>query len=238
MQPIYHFDSLIAFDPSSAKAQGSNISMRQSGPSRRPCRGVTNRDVQGVRIRPIRINPATFACGSVTAISDSRISFSRTMAGFLPVIIRPIICPSCLSVSNRRKFRLMTVYVNVLAGPSASNAPLWLAQHRPVQMVRCAQSDMACRAPEFSPVNDRRPRQYRLRSMRPAASTLNASRGGTTERQPSSTPSPVRRGSTRSNATRSLPPYSTAVPRRRLRVRCRCPSHHRMVSPHSRRRGD
>jgi hypothetical protein len=53
-------------------------SMRHIGPSARPCRGVSIREVQGVRMRPINIKPASVAGGIFTATSAFRISFSRT----------------------------------------------------------------------------------------------------------------------------------------------------------------
>src|SRR5271165_4842675 len=52
--------------------------MRQSGPSDRPCRGVSMREVHGVRMRPINTKPASVAGGIATATSAFRISFSRT----------------------------------------------------------------------------------------------------------------------------------------------------------------
>src|SRR5262249_23321188 len=45
----------------------------------RPCRGVTSREVQGVRMRPINTSPASVAAGGSIVTSDSRTSFSRTI---------------------------------------------------------------------------------------------------------------------------------------------------------------
>src|SRR5262249_2631109 len=52
--------------------------MRHSGPSDRPCRGVSIREVHGVWMRPINTKPASVAGGIATATSALRISFSRT----------------------------------------------------------------------------------------------------------------------------------------------------------------
>jgi hypothetical protein len=57
-----------------AGTQGSKISSRQTGPSWRPCRGVSSRDFQGVRMRPTNTSPASRAGGMSTVISPSRIS--------------------------------------------------------------------------------------------------------------------------------------------------------------------
>src|SRR6478609_2419287 len=66
--------------PSSASCQGSNTSMRQTGPSSRPCRGVSRRDVHGVWMAPMNTSPASVAGGGSTATSAARSSSSRTMA--------------------------------------------------------------------------------------------------------------------------------------------------------------
>src|SRR3546814_19134946 len=53
--------------------------MRQTGPSGRPSRGQSSRDVQGVRIRPTKTSPASVGGGGSTATSLARTSFSLTM---------------------------------------------------------------------------------------------------------------------------------------------------------------
>jgi hypothetical protein len=49
------------------------------GPSSLPCRGVSNREVHGVPIRPMKTNPASFASCGATATSAVLISFSLTI---------------------------------------------------------------------------------------------------------------------------------------------------------------
>ena len=77
MQPVEHFEAL---EPVSACDQGSNSSIRQIGPSRRPMRGASSRDAQGVRMVPMKTSPASEALGEATATSPCLISFSRTNA--------------------------------------------------------------------------------------------------------------------------------------------------------------
>jgi hypothetical protein len=61
--------------------------MRQIGPSALPWRGQVKREVQGVRMVPMKTSPASVACGGATATSFSRISFSRTMTKSLLKLI-------------------------------------------------------------------------------------------------------------------------------------------------------
>lgn len=65
--------------PASARRQGSKISTWQSGPSGRPRRGVSSREVHGVRMRPMKTRPASRAAGGSTATSPALISLRRTM---------------------------------------------------------------------------------------------------------------------------------------------------------------
>src|SRR5690349_951815 len=65
--------------PFSASAQGSKTSIWQMGPSRRPCRGQSMREIQGVRTRPMKISPASVALGQSTTFSAARSSSSRTI---------------------------------------------------------------------------------------------------------------------------------------------------------------
>src|SRR3954466_13672859 len=62
-----------------AGTNGSKISSRQIGPSCRPCRGVSSRDVQGVRMRPMKTSLASSGVGKSMVTSPSRISLSRTI---------------------------------------------------------------------------------------------------------------------------------------------------------------
>ena len=52
---------------------------QHTGPSVRPCLGVSMREVHGVWMRPMNTNPASVAGGISTAISALRIAFSRTI---------------------------------------------------------------------------------------------------------------------------------------------------------------
>src|SRR5277367_160853 len=65
--------------PSSAAIQGSATSMRQIGPSARPWRGQSRREVHGVRMTPMKASPASNDLGASTATSFRRTSFSLTM---------------------------------------------------------------------------------------------------------------------------------------------------------------
>src|SRR5262245_20193286 len=60
-------------------SHGANTSMRQVGPSARPCRGQVSRSVHGVWMRPMKYTPASVVAGSSTCTSPDRTSFSRTM---------------------------------------------------------------------------------------------------------------------------------------------------------------
>src|SRR5580693_6713966 len=53
--------------------------MRQIGPSARPWRGQSSRDVQGVLMTPMNVSPASNEEGASTATSLRRTSFSLTM---------------------------------------------------------------------------------------------------------------------------------------------------------------
>src|SRR5580693_5382377 len=53
--------------------------MRQTGPSARPWRGQSRREVQGVRMTPMNVSPASNEAGASTAISLRRTSFNLTM---------------------------------------------------------------------------------------------------------------------------------------------------------------
>src|ERR1700733_9300384 len=53
--------------------------MRQIGPSMRPCRGQSRREVHGVRMIPMKARPASNDWGASTATSFRRISLSLTM---------------------------------------------------------------------------------------------------------------------------------------------------------------
>ncbi len=71
--------------PASAGTKGAAISRRQTGPSSRPWRGQAMRSVQGVRMAPMKISPASCAGGRSMAISPVRISSRRTMPGLQSV---------------------------------------------------------------------------------------------------------------------------------------------------------
>ncbi len=65
--------------PSSACTHGSKTSIRHNGPSVLPCRGVSSRELHGVRIVPTNTRPASVADGGSTATSAARISPSQTI---------------------------------------------------------------------------------------------------------------------------------------------------------------
>ena len=68
------------------------ISMRQNGPSARPCRGVSIREVHGVQMRPINTKPASVVGGIATETSAFRISFSRTISDSAFAVLDATIC--------------------------------------------------------------------------------------------------------------------------------------------------
>src|ERR1700733_9990840 len=65
--------------PSSPATQGSATSIRQIGPSLRPWRGQSRREVHGVRMIPMKASPASNDLGPSTATSFRRTSFNLTM---------------------------------------------------------------------------------------------------------------------------------------------------------------
>src|SRR5690606_41153061 len=54
----------------------SDVCSSDLGPSRLPCRGVSSREVQGVRMRPMKYNDASRGSGASTATSPERRSVS------------------------------------------------------------------------------------------------------------------------------------------------------------------
>ena len=90
--PIKDFDALELSETVECLNPRLKKLMRQNGPSARPCRGVSIREVHGVRMRPINIKPASVVGGIATATSAFRISFSRTTSNSAFVVLDATIC--------------------------------------------------------------------------------------------------------------------------------------------------
>ena len=79
VQPIKHFNSFVLCQTGECRYPWFEYLDAAQRPVSPALSGVSIREVQGVRMRPINIKPASVVGGSVTATSAFLISFSRTM---------------------------------------------------------------------------------------------------------------------------------------------------------------